>query len=146
MNGYSYYAREVVLHTIVGYYYSNPTQSPYVGFYHRLSSSVCDGDAVGWSELSAGGYSPLPEPPSFKFYAELGTNNDQYLRLGRGDIEFPVATSPWLNVSQFGRWGHETLTSREYLTYGAELGGLTIPEGSRLVFFATDGLKTTILT
>ena len=75
MNGYSYYAREVVLHTIVGYYYSNPTQSPYVGFYHRLSSSVCDGDAVGWSELSAGGYSPLPEPPSFKFYAELSSES-----------------------------------------------------------------------
>jgi len=150
MNGVSLYARAQMQKTAVDYYkYHGGETPPSWGNnrYWRLSSTVCDSNFVGFTELSGDGYTEIWKPKEW-FTGWTGGDitsptydTGGYLNLTpTGDVVFPLnsGSSNWADILQIAVLTAAASSGATFI-FGAEPDApIVIEPAQRLVLLSGD--------
>lgn len=152
LNGYSLSTTEIMSEWVAGIYeVQGYRPCLWTTKTLRLSSSLCDYDGVGFSELSAStseGYAFVEQTTADLFeitYSDGSPNYEPYNATTQ-DLIFPIAESDWVGVTQIGIFGEGNLAlsgEPEQLILGFTLDNepgetLNITTGHEIGFLAGD--------
>jgi len=139
VNGISRFSSELYVEYFCNYLGGDIPSVAWSGRWVRLSSTICDVDGFGWTELSSSpGYAPYGGETlyfdqlvssSIGYYMSVLDNDNGALT----DIVFD-ATGDWEDVVQVGVWGDEFSTDAEYFILGFEIPLTILSAGEDITF------------
>lgn len=139
MDGYSTFFSELFVKYYTNYLGQQSTTTHSLGRWVRLSSNICEKDALGWIEVVGDGYAAFGDP-LFGFttsgVAAYGGNVCSLDNINGTltDVVF-TAGSNWPDIVQVGVWTDPTSISSEHFLMGFELSPpVSLQTGESLTF------------